>query len=362
MIGDLTKMRINNCSHSYIGILITVPFLLPAEAQSDDVTIEMIPPVHALGVNIVRIRYSGISETRTIDLQVSEDGAHFRAFELLQPDGKPTKIQMHDSHQSSDRLIPVVANFDLVPTGFLFEEPGTHHLRWRVYSPAQSDHALEISQSINVGPVRASDREFLDSVMNVESWARVFGGSALSVMSEEQRQRLLGSAGANERTLLAIRELIQAPSFLEPSEVIRIGGGLEQTLERAEFYSDLAHRLGDSSYAPYAAYYAGTCYLVKIQDENRRAGIGHVSSQSRDTSTYSKATAMLQIAYTNGDRFLKPRAYRTLSFLYALGASWTEAFKAIDDAIQFAGLESIFIEEAQKLRSDITKAQAQHRE
>ena len=141
----------------------------------------------------------------------------------------------------------------------------------------------------------------------------------------------------------------------------------------AEMLLTLAKEIPKSSYAPYAAYYAGCCYASIASNritESIRAGKRDRESfrdaqtrlliplVKRDADATTAAEAF-ELASDNGDDYLKPRALYQQSLFSASVGAFDDAEKLLTEALQVAPGEGTIQEWTDKARKGADRLRAE---
>jgi hypothetical protein len=179
---------------------------------------------------------------------------------------------------------------------------------------------MEIAQTLFVKPAVEADSAFMARISNGELLLALFGQNAFS---EDVRERLLLPSAHDFRALTVIGELLKATRGSEFGSGMSAPKSAEEVRRWADTMWALAREIPDSSYSPYAAYYAGCCYAVlglerarEVERAQREGGVpkGNVtqfqrrSAAFREDATSTAAREAFLFANERGDAYLKPRA------------------------------------------------------
>jgi len=295
-------------------------------------------PSHAKGIVVLTTNFQSRGEVHSFGLKISREGKEF-----VDAMAGPTRgMRFSDAlvrggHEGENTVlvVPVVGSFDLAPRGFLFENPGTYHLQWDIAFKDNKVARLEIEQAVQVGPALPADLEFLRRVDAPSFMARAFGAEP----SGQPPADLL-------RALVVIAELLERAES-HPIEGVQCDPGLPCADELLK----LAVELPESSYAPYAAYYAGGMYRAWLE---RTPESRQVSPALKNHALYQKADEALRFSADHGDPFLKPRALCALAYLRGCSAAWDEADEFLTQATRASSDQGTVHAAVAKLRRDFS--------
>jgi hypothetical protein len=234
---------------------------------------------------------------------------------------------------------------------FAFDEPGTWVAKWSIGFEDRRIPDLELERTIRVGPISPPDREFLSRISDPGLLRQLFGADFFERRTDTVRDRMLSpsASGADFRALCIIAELLKATEYQEPWSTARERGSMESMMVWADVLWKLAQEFPESSYAPYAASYAGCCYLTsafeRFRTERNARGISDrkmtraqfdlLSSSARNAGPFKKAEAALAFAVTHADAYLKPRALFYSTFVHFMRGD-ADAFASTLDAVSVA--------------------------
>ncbi len=286
------------------GISLIGMFGMPASAQQASACAS----VRAKGVVVCEAQFPTCGEVEWFDFEISTDGEVFKDADPNPSRGMPFGEHLvWNSAEAPNTvlIVPVVGKFGMGSERFLFETPGTYYLRWRVSFVDRQRPALRIDQTLEVGPPFAADLEFLKRIGQRDSVAALFGREPPEKATEE----LLSVVVAGMLLKRAESDPVDDPDAC-------------QEVTRADLLMDVARQLAESSYAPYAAYYAGAIYRQALEGTPQARAISYTT---RNHELYGKADEALRFAVQSGDLFLKPRALCALAYLRVCTGAWDEA-------------------------------------
>ncbi len=176
----------------------------------------------------------------------------------------------------------------------------------------------------------------------------MLGSDPLANLPDERRRTWAASpAGADWRALLVVGEILEATRAREPGAIVGQCGGFEPALRWADSLAALAQEFPESSYAPYAAYFAGCCYSGlclgdarnvlrderkqgerrdDLEEGTRRAELIMQSDKS------ARAFRAFELAAEHADDYLKPRALYQHGYLRMIALDFEAAQRLLSAA------------------------------
>jgi len=292
--------------------------------------------VQAKSIASLHRTFSGITKVAHLGLGVTDDPEKL---------GDPMAQIIHTqnayfavSSDSNESVISAlaIARSEYGKVGWLFWEPGEHYLRWGLSSGSGEPYHLKTVERVIVLPPSQPDLTFLSRVSAPVLLRRLFGRDNSEYRAEERLAWVLSPENTDERALIVIAELLQATQQREPGFAVRRRETEEEMRIWGEQMLELAKELPESSYAPYAAYYAGCCYMGASANRRKEATLAEmreVEDKSLDNVRAASARALVRLAHTDedvgraleafelaterADDYLKPKA------LYQVGACRT---------------------------------------
>ena len=309
---------------------------------------------HAKGIAVLRLLFPSKGDVSGVSLFLSVDGETYEDSQAGLLRGSPLFTSTSDDGRTTTIAVSLVGRFPYGTYSFLFNEPGRYYLRWGVGLEDKDVGGFKIYQTIDVGRATQADLGCLSRVSDPEFLRHLFGKDALEGSpNEEFRKWVKSPDGADFRSLLVIAELLEATRANEPGDVVGPRGGLENALKWADALLALAKEFPDSSYAPYAAYYAGCCYVGALGQENKEKHKEMVSLAGKESAYYGKAKEALSFAVERADAYLKPRVLYHQAFLHLFGAEFDRVDESLDEALEAGGREGTIQKIVDKLRSDM---------
>ena len=298
---------------------------------------------HAKGIAVARVRFPTRGEITGVGLALSNDGINFQPFgtDVYGRQNMPLYAATHRDGESSV-CVPVV--FGRFQDGlWVFDDPGTYHVRWSVDFAGQGIEGCKAIAAVDLEEARQADVDFLERLREPALVQALHGESLFGHLDEEARAVLLGPDGVDTLALSIIQQLLNATRADDPADVVRSRGSGENALRWAQALGELAEDLPESSYAPYAAYYAGCCHLAALRNAMKEMMIEHglkdraitedelasVGTFVGQNEHYARATALLTFTIDRADEYLKPRAL----YMRALSIGWTGAFDEASQAL-----------------------------
>lgn len=146
--------------------------------------------------------------------------------------------------------------------------------------------------------------------------------------------RASGNAEADHRSRLIIREIFRAVKISEPSPIIK-GSSVTQKNpgKLADGLWQLAQANPDSSYAPYAAFYAGLVFQAEMESDLKYDLLGgEFYQQALRHPRRSLSEDALAFASRRGDAYLKPHVLRFQARLAAFVDRWDDSVRLFEEA------------------------------
>ncbi len=320
----LTMWIISALAHS--GVL--------AQAQ----VVDIVGEAHAKGIVVLRTSFPVRGELHSFGLDIRlDDGSYAPAQTNPLRGHRFSKHMVRGAENTGEvvLLVPVVGRFDLAPFGFLFEEQNTYELRWDIRFKAPGAAPLKIDQTVTVGPSSNADLEFLRRIGD-----RGFQTKFLGRAPPEQASSELLALGL-------IGELLLGAQGAPVSDDAARG-----TLSQGSMLADLAKEIPESSFAPYAAFYAGRIFHGHLREARQ---LESPSPEAQRHSLYRRSEQALRLAVANGDAFLKPRALCSLAVLHVRAASWTDAEDLLAEALRGAPGQGVIETAVSAMRIDLSR-------
>ena len=249
------------------------------------------------------------------------------------------------------------------------EVAGKYLFRWRIWLDNVNGPPVEVEQRIEFGKPAGADLQFIERVAEPRFLRRLFGKDPFDSYTSEAKNWVARPEAVDHRASLVIARLLEATRAKEPNAVIALGTSLENAVVWADSLWEIAQALPESSYAPYATYFAGCVYLSKafadrqswmkeqgmgergLDDHKRDAIIAHI----RDNADYSKADGVLRMAANSADEYLKPRVLYMLAMHRAGAFDLESAETMLDHATKAAPGRGTVQELVDYLRSEIAR-------
>ena len=336
--------------------LVTYAWTTPLDAN--DVQARVDGRAHARGVVLLRLTFPSTGEVWRVRLDTSRDGEEFREAGI----GLPRAYQLFRSIAYDDRntsvLVPAIAWFR---TGkFFFDEPGNYWFRWGISFrdeekprtvPDQRDPNIEavvVDQLVSVDRATEADLNFIERLAEPDLTRAMFGADFF--------ERLTGNAiehyaDPEVRAVKVIGQLLSVTREKTPGQAIAWYGPHGDIRKAAEMLLALARDIPESNYAPYAAYYAGFCYVSiasnKLQDALRsQRTAGRPRDKIAETTQLvaffqndpdcAKTQESFTLAAQRADDYLKPRVLCQQAGLSVAGGAFDDAEKLLTRALEMA--------------------------
>ena len=293
---------------------------------------------HAKAINVLTTSVPlqvGSDRIVNVELQVTFDGGvTFNTLGL----GKPRSLNLfRNVHYGKGRAeVSVAFAGDLQNhTGQFFTDvAGEFWFRWRFWINDINADPIEIDQVARFAASSLSDSLFLTRLGEEPMTKRLFGDGFFDSRNDESKARWIGPGNNDMRALMVVGEFLKATRAKEPGDVLGPRAkGIDDFARWADTLLPLAKEIPDSSYAPYAAFFAGCCYMTCMGQEAKEKYGELTSAKSKENPNYQKSDEALTLAIERGDAYLKPRALYMKAFLRSLTADWDEADQALDAAL-----------------------------
>ena len=176
------------------------------------------------------------------------------------------------------------------------------------------------------------------------------------------------------RAVKVIGQLLSATRFDEFGDFVAQRRTAEAALAWADELWKLAQAVPDSSYAPYAAYYAAGCYAgVAVshavetvrsarepgKHKDRMAEAEHRASLLAEDELTSKAEAAFTFAAERADAYVKPRVLLLAGMLKAFQFQQEEASRLWNEALQAAPGNPVITKPIESMRRELEKLKPQ---
>jgi len=340
-------------------------------ARSSDGYAEVDGTARAKSFLVLKVTFYADVELGDVSLEISFDGETFFTALLGLP--RPDRLFKSISRGSEGTtvLVPAVAGFAVGDPQFFIQEGGTYWVKWGAKSKREGDfRELEVRQTIHAERASQSDLAFLERISDPDLLRHLFGEDFFDRQTDTVRERMLAPSGADYRALKVIARLLEATRADDPGEVVRPRGGIESALKWADALLPLAKEFPESSYAPYAAYYAGCCYLAAggdvLEKTMKERGIEDSALTAKKLQALAaepeaalhcgKAEEALSLAANHADLYLKPRAVYMQAALLGMRGQWDEMERLLDKALAEAPGEGTIQQLVDRARRGLAKA------
>lgn len=356
----------------YAAFVIGLAPAIAAIAVGQEPCVDADRGAYAKGPVVLRLSFPSQGEVKDVSVLFSTDGDTFENTRAGLPRNWQLFTSVGDDGETTTALILLVGRFDMGKKSFLFDEPGTYHFRWGVGFKDEGVDGFNARQIVEVGPAREADLAFLDRLADPDLLRYLFGDDFFDRQTETVRERMLAPSGADMRALKVIARLLQATRATSASNVF-----LDHKLPKEEdkrrwgdTLSELAEAIPESSYAPYAAYYAGCCYsmigLIQVaegiqanqvpgQPKDRAAETELRFSLTKKNTDCARACKAFGFAARRGDDYLKPRALFQQAVLRASSGALDEVEQLLSKAEQIVPGEKTIQKMSGKLRKRVCK-------
>jgi len=258
------------------------------------------------------------------------------------------KPLVHFSAASTGRdtvvSVPVPASF--AKGTFLFPQAGEYRLEWLVATGDARRPSVTLYQKLKISPPNGSDVAFLESLVQPEVVEVLFDSAV------QQNLRRDAHGGKETVAVEVVRQLLEASLAEEIDSVLSTDRSAETAVRWAVALSKLALAFPESSYAPYAAHFAGCCYSATVfrvsveatrgmrdptKKKNKlREAENRALLISQDDMT-SRAETAFAFACEHADSYLKPRCLLHFGMLKAVQLQEEESDRMWREAKELGG-------------------------
>jgi hypothetical protein len=361
----VSDMHLKNSSQALLAVI--GGSLAPLVAQVDAAPeARQIGPAHARGIVVVELALDAWDGMADIELTVSNsEGKYVNAGAGVHRGRFGSCVPRRSDGDRVVATIPLVGMFDLGPKGFLFDEDGGQET---------------IDQTIRVSDVLDADEEFLARLGDRSTFERLGLPDFEETFSEKPLAHFparIPTTVTDFRALGVIGELLKASEALAPDAVPQQLGSREAVASWGQVLGGLAQECPESSYAPYAAFFAGCCYsgniMGRTQDVIRSekvpgAPVDRLSEAKRRIEVTKKDEDLhkgleaLTFAVEHGDTYLKPRALLHLATLTCMAGDVGEIEALLSQAEQLAPTNARIMERVAEFRDAIGRLEAEQEE
>lgn len=361
--------------------LICAPGLTTQASSADGPSVTFDRPPHAKGITVLRATFPSRGEVWRINLNTSQDGKEFHeaGIGLL---GRPDVLTSVADHQGTTTILVPAAGWFGTYISF-FGEPGPHWFRWDISfrdqdkprtAPDQLDRSIEpisVEQMINVKAARREDLDFIAGLGDPDLMRAMVGGEFFDQRMDDADEYF---TDREMRAVAVIAQLLLATREDWVGDVIRQAGPRGDVHKAAEMLLALAQELPESSYAPYAAYYAACCYSQNCLVEAREA-VRVRRAQGGFTSDLAEGTYRAELLKNNphsarayegftlsaqkADDYLKPRVLNQHGALRLMSLDLDQAERLLLEAERVAPDERMIQKWTAKMRGGIDEIRAE---
>lgn len=304
--------------------------------------------LHAKGVNVINMTLDKQGTIEYAGAAISRDGESFRPVENLF-----TSISYSESQ--SNVVAVIVGRFGMGKDYLEFETPGTYYLKVGVKYENVENPSVIYDHPVTISPILAADRSFLRRISDSRLLRNLWGRDLYENSPGDYRAWVHSEDGRDVRALTVIAELLEATRDDEPWVAARRQGPPETGTVWPDTLWSLAEEFPESSYAPYAAYYAGCGYLSCLAQTMKHEHGRLLLPEARECTYHGKAEAALTFAIERADVYLKPRATYMKAFLAICAAQWDDGETLLNDAQQQAPGEPTITEWVTQLRRSVAR-------
>lgn len=326
------------------GVYLLVSFISAACVIAQEPVANIDSPIKARSVTVLRAAFPSRGAVHSVSFDVAKDGEEFEDARIGPDRGAPfsgATVCGSDLTDTTVLALPACGRFDLTPKGFLFPTEGVYHLQWKVAFKDPKASVQNTVQTIHVEAPSPYDIGFLAQISDNSFFEESFG------------RRVPDSFGPN-KTALALIGMLLSHAISDPTEDEPIFGGIVA----ADALLKLASEHPESSFAPYAAYYAGSIYwlrLLRSDSFRKSAGTSGMTEKAVNEPMYHKANEAWSLAREHADSFLAPRVLCRLALLRTCASATNTARELLRIARQTTPNDSAMLYHVDVLEREIAK-------
>lgn len=290
--------------------------------------------LRARGVGILKLTIPGDTEIADVGLEISRDGVDFT---MLRTGGSRNSRDLYEiSYEESMTTIvaPVAVEFGVTNASFVFPESGRYWIRWGLRFKDPQVERLTLNQEVLVSTAHADDIAFVSRLGDTQFFQELVGEDVLNRLTGKARELTIDPSASVFRFSVVLRPLLASTATIEPLE------GEHRSAQAFRRWTDtmfgLASELPDSTYAPYAAFYAGGGYVGYLCEHLFKDEVP--SDAIREERLFKKAEEALKLAVEHGDSYVRPRALCQQARLHAIIGAWEETEHLLSRALEVAGV------------------------
>lgn len=369
--------------HIVMFVMSSTLVLLAVSALVANTTDATNATAHRMGISVVHATFSSRGEVWNVSLKVSRDGETFGTANVGFP--RPWQLFRSVSYNQDQTtvLIPVAAYFATNEKMLLFQDSGRHWFRVEVNfrdaskprnAPFQVDETIEpvvIEQILDVREALQADLNFIRGLADPDLIRAMFGQNFFERQDPETRVHYRNNPDV--LAVAVIGKFLEATRESDPTRVNLPRGDLRKA---ADLLWQLAQEIPESSYAPYAAYFAGCCYLSDVfehmerfmrrdrpgKDEILPEELPAFRAHAQGLATFGLAGEALGFAAAHGDAYLKPWAIYMQAQHAIGGGLFDEAEAKLNEAEASMPGRGRIEEWAPKLRKSLRRLSSQSEE
>ncbi|MCH8148377.1 MAG: hypothetical protein IH987_10345 [Planctomycetes bacterium] len=275
--------------------------------------------LRAKAANVISLQLQTRSEVSDFDLDVSLDGETYRNCTVGLPRAWQLFFTINQTARNVTITVPVVGAFGGSAGRFLFREPGHYRFRWTVNYKDGSERGV-IEQEVVVLASSDADLAFIEGLADPALCRLILGQRWYDEFMDPNVQHY---SELEPRAVKVIGRLLYATRGKTPESAMGTASPQGDMVNTAKALLDLANEIPDSSFAPYAAYYAGCCFAStsgyavdkqgqkeasegRFEDETAHRRRLYVLHKADPRSAKGKEAFLF--AAERADEYLKPRA------------------------------------------------------
>jgi len=212
--------------------------------------------LRAKAANVISLQLQTRREISDFGLKISLDGETYHNCSVGLPRAWQLFYLISQTTRDVTITVPVVGGFSGGVEEFLFIEPGEYWFRWRV----KYENGVEptvVEQKVVVSESSDADLAFIKRLADPRVCRLVYGPDWFDRHTATQAEHY---ADPEPRAVKVIGRLLYATRDKTPAGAMGTAGPQGDMVDLGHALLEIAKEIPESSYAPYAAYYAGCCF------------------------------------------------------------------------------------------------------
>lgn len=296
--------------------------------------------LRAKAFNVLSVTVPGTRTVSEFDLEFSFDGENYFDANVGLPRAWRLFYSIRYEEGATSIRVPIVAYFEGGNERLLLREPERYWFRWRIEHTDGSE-PTEITQDFRVLEATAADLEFLERLADPGVCRLLVRPDWFDEFTETERLHYADPEPRAVRVIGRLLSMTRAKSATSALATYAPKGDLQAGAAKLLI---IAKDLPESSYAPYAAYYAGLCYLgsaftdaretvrvaAKQAEPLTRADESRIRTSTMNNDERSaKATTAFTLSAERADEYLRPKVLYQRAFCELFSGRVAQAEKSL---------------------------------